>query len=264
MVKLNPNGFVSVKLEDCFENYQAEELLNGQNQTYCNNCNQLSNATTGNKLFTSPEVLTIILNRGKGLEFDVNFEYPLILDIDKYVMDKSQKNNKYELICVLTHLGPSGMSGHFIAFCKSPVDKKWYCYNDASVSLCGDPRYQNNNEIEGLPYVLFYQKCNPNNGAFESQNNNNNNIYNNYNYNNINLQDSITLYFTYNDKELYLTVKKNKINHQYLVNKLRQTYKYLSNNISLVFQTTNDYFNLDEYLKSNELKDGDKILIFSN
>ena len=263
MVKLNPNGFVSVKLEDCFENYQAEELLNGQNQIYCNNCNQLSNATTGNKLFTSPEVLTIILNRGKGLEFDVNFEYPLILDIDKYVMDKSQKNNKYELICVLTHLGPSGMSGHFIAFCKSPVDKKWYCYNDASVSLCGDPRYQNNNEIEGLPYVLFYQKCNPNNGAFESQNNNNN-IYNNYNYNNINLQDSITLYFNYNDKELYLTVKKNKINNQYLVNKLRQMYNYLPNNISLVFQTTNNYFNLDDYLKSNELKDGDKILIFPN
>ena len=261
MVKLNPNGFVSVKLEDCFENYQAEELLNGQNQIYCNNCNQLSNATTGNKLFTSPEVLTIILNRGKGLEFDVNFEYPLILDIDKYVMDKSQKNNKYELICVLTHLGPSGMSGHFIAFCKSPVDKNWYCYNDASVSLCGDPRYQNNNEIEGLPYVLFYQKCNSNNGAFESQNNN---IYNNYNYNNINLQDSITLYFTYNDKELYLTVKKNKINHQYLVNKLRQMYNNLPNNISLVFQTTNGYFNLDDYLKSNELKDGDKILIFPN
>ena len=118
----------------------------------------MSNATTGNKIFTSPEVLTIILNRGKGLEFDVNFEYSLNLNIEKFVIDKSERNNKYELICVLTHLGPSGMAGHFITFCKSPVDQNWYCYNDASVSQCDDPRYQNNDEIEGIPYVLFYQK----------------------------------------------------------------------------------------------------------
>ena len=258
MVKLNPNGFISVSLENCFDNYQAKEMLNGQNQIYCNNCNQLSNATTGNKLFTSPEVLTIILNRGKGLEFDVNFEYPLILDLDKYVMDKSQKNNKYELICVLTHLGPSGMSGHFIAFCKSPVDKNWYCYNDAIVSLCGDPRYQNNNELEGLPYVLFYQKLNSNNGAFGSQNNNNN-------YNNINLQESITLYFTCNeDKELYLTVEKHNINYQYLVNKLIEKYNFNQNNIQLLIQTNNNLSNLNDYLKSYKLKDGDKILLIEN
>ena len=255
MVKLNPNGFISVSLENCFENYQAEEMLNGQNQIYCNNCNQLSDATTGNKLFTSPEVLTIILNRGKGLEFDVNFEYPLILDISQYVMDKSQKNNKYELICVLTHLGPSGMSGHFIAFCKSPVDKNWYCYNDAIVSQCDDPRNQNNNELEGLPYVLFYQKLNSNNGAFGSQNNNNN-------YNNINLQESITLYFSCEgDKEYYLTVEKHKINYQYLVIKLSEKYNLNQNNIQLLIQTNNDYTSLNEYLKSYKLKDGDKILL---
>ena len=268
MAKINPQGFISVTLENCFENYQTEEMLNGPNQIYCNHCFQLSDATTGNKLFTSPEVLTIILNRGKGLEFDVNFEYPLILDIDKYIMDKSQKNNKYELICVLTHLGPSGMSGHFIAFCKSPVDKQWYCYNDASVSQCGDPRYQNNNEIEGLPYVLFYQKINSNDGAFESQNNyynNYNNNYNyNYNYNNVNLQESITLYFTLNEKEIYLNVNKHQINSQYLVNELKKNYDINTNNIQLFIQINNNLKELDDYLKYYELKNGDKILIIGN
>jgi hypothetical protein len=158
------------------------------------------------------------------------------------------------------------MSGHFIAFCKSPVDKIWYCYNDASVSLCGDPRYQNNNEIEGLPYVLFYQKCNSNNGAFESQNNN-------YNYNYINLnsannesfQEYITLYFTCNDKEYYLTVEKNKINYQYLVIKLKEQYDFFQNNIQLLIQTNNNnLIDLDEYLKSYKLKDGDKIILIEN
>ena len=201
------NGFISVTLDNCFENYQE----------YCNSCNRLSNASTSNKIFTSPEVLTIILNRGKGIEFDVNFEYPLSLDIDKYIIDKSRGNNKYELICVLTHLGPSGMSGHFIAFCKSPVDNQWYCYNDASVSKCHDPRYQNTNEIEGIPYVLFYQKCNSNNKIYEKKNIN----YTHESYDNKDERykyifkneekkekNSIGLYFIYNEKELLLSVDK--------------------------------------------------------
>ena len=183
----------------------------------------MSNATTGNKIFTSPEVLTIILNRGKGLEFDVNFEYSLNLNIEKFVIDKSERNNKYELICVLTHLGPSGMAGHFITFCKSPVDQNWYCYNDASVSQCDDPRYQNNDEIEGIPYVLFYQKKNS-----DKTNEKKHNFYENYyfnngkqildKFNNLNNQDknSIELCFIYSDKEFKLSVKKNKISAEYL------------------------------------------------
>ena len=159
LVKKNPTGFWSVTLENCFENYQEPEILSGMNQIYCNNCRRQANASTRNSMFTGPEVLTIILNRGKGLEFQVEFEYPLILDLDKFVNDKNS-NNKYELIAVLTHIGPSGMAGHFIAFCKSPVDDKWYCYNDADVQEVIDPRIQNNNQIEGIPYVLYYQRYN--------------------------------------------------------------------------------------------------------
>ena len=131
----NREGFCAVTLEDCFEHYQTEEVLSGENQIYCNNCQGMANANTKNVLYTSPEVMTIILNRGKGLEFEVNFEYPLVLDIDKYVTEKKgNDNNKYELICILFYYGESNMTGHFIAFCRSPVDGKWYCYNDAIVT----------------------------------------------------------------------------------------------------------------------------------
>jgi len=140
MIKKSPNGFCCVSLFNCFESYQEEEILNGANQIYCNQCKQYSNAATSNKIYTSPEVMTIILNRGKGLEFDVEFEYSLMINIGKFVIDKTSENNNYELICILTHLGPSGMSGHFIAFCKSPVDGNWYLYNDAQVKKCDDPR----------------------------------------------------------------------------------------------------------------------------
>ena len=57
---------------------------------------------------------------------------------------------------VITHLGESGESGHFVASCKSPVDNKWYRYNDSIVYLINDF----NKEVEkfGTPYILFYQR----------------------------------------------------------------------------------------------------------
>jgi len=172
----------------------------------------------------------------------------------------------------LTHLGPSGMSGHFIAFCKSPVDKQWYCYNDATVSRCNDPRDQNNNELEGIPYVLFYQKNNSE--IFGKSNINNNNDYDNNDINysngfkNEGKQDnnSITLNFSYNGMELPLSVfpKYNRISPSSLVNELISKYNHLPQNIFLLFQNGVEMLDLREYLRYNKLKDGDKILIIVN
>ena len=79
----------------------------------------------------------------------------MTINIDKYVNEKNKDAN-YELIGVIAHIGPSSMGGHFIAYCKSPVDKKWYCYNDAQVTECADP--ENDINSKGIPYVLFYQR----------------------------------------------------------------------------------------------------------
>ena len=231
MIKKSPNGFVSVTLDNCFQNYQEAEVLSGQNQIYCNNCKQMANATTGNQIFTVPQVMTIILNRGKGLEFDVNFEYPLKLNIDNYIVDKSSINNNYELICVLTHIGPSGMAGHFIAFCKSPTNGKWYCYNDADVSEIDDPRYENSDEIETIPYVLFYQKMNPNSP----------------NQNNFN---TITLYIQYNEKQFFLTIETD-FTVKKLIKKLNKDCN-VPKNVSLYYNGPNNLELMDESKNINE------------
>jgi hypothetical protein len=209
MIQKNHNCLKSVKLEDCFEHYKRDEKLFGSNQIYCNSCRQMADASNINMIYNSPEVLTIILNRGKGLQFEVNFEYPLRLNIDKFILDKTCKNNNYDLICVLTHLGPSGMSGHFVAFCKSPVDGKWYLYNDAQVSSCKDPRNQDNTMIEGIPYVLFYQKC------YVKEN-------------------MITLYVRYYDKEVYVDIEKDIIISE-LINRIHIQYE-IPLNIMLYLQ----------------------------
>jgi len=244
MTKKNPQGFLSVNLTDCFENYQQEELLMGENQIFCNNCRRMSDASTSNKMYTSPEVMTIILNRGKGLEFDVNFEYPLYLDIDNYIIEKSDSGNDgYELICVLSHYGPSGMAGHFIAFCKSPVDQKWYCYNDAQVSKCEDPTSQENGDIEGIPYVLFYQKCNKNKIKKIKKNDDDE-------------PNKISLYFNYNDKQLFLEVDKT-IKIKNLIKALINEFN-LNENINLYQQKNNDFIDLNPKYSIDyyDIKDG--------
>ena len=53
-------------------------------------------------------------------------------------------------------MGESGATGHFIAYCKSPIDKQWYRYNDDLVSQV----YNFKQEIidYAMPYILFFQK----------------------------------------------------------------------------------------------------------
>ena len=290
LVKKNPKGFCSVTLENCFENYQESEILSGMNQIYCNNCRRQANACTRNSMFTSPEVLTIILNRGKGLEFQVEFEYPLILNLDKFVHDKSL-NNRYELIAVLTHIGPSGMAGHFIAFCKSPVDDKWYCYNDADVQEVIDPRQNNDDQIEGIPYVLFYQRYNSSSKKAQEKNycdtslnnyqkvdnyekkkaslkkgynksydfrKNRGEIWNNSYYNS---SKKITLYFEYEQNEFPLDLNEDDRFYN-VINKLNARYG-VPKNVTLYYQRGNQLLPIEDStsLKFHQFKDKDKITV---
>ena len=161
----SPQQFSHVTLENCFQQYISAELLSGLNKLYCNNCSQDSDAISYNVIYRHSKVLIIILNRGQGLEFNVPFAYPKEIEINNFINMNDNKNyeNKekkivYELISVITHMGGSNMSGHFISCAKSPVNKKWYIYNDAIVYECENPlNIFGNNTTSSIPYVLFYQ-----------------------------------------------------------------------------------------------------------
>ena len=62
------------------------------------------------------------------------------------------------MIGVVTHLGESDASGHFIAYCKSPIDRCWYQYNDELVFEVKDFSKEIRDYVE--PEILFYQKIN--------------------------------------------------------------------------------------------------------
>ena len=147
-----------VNIYECFEDYQKSELFIGQNQNYCNKCKQLNNSLYTSKIYVSPNVLIIILNRGKGNIYDVKLIFSEIINITKYVLMKDTPNIIYSLSGVITHIGQSGPNAHFVASCKSPVDQKLYRYNDAIISPITD--IQKEIIDFGTPYILFYQKVN--------------------------------------------------------------------------------------------------------
>ena len=121
----NIQNINSVNIYDCFDYNQKLEFFTGENSMYCNNCKSQQPASYNTLLFTAPEIMIIVLNRGKGIEFNVKLDFYEELNLQNYV----QFNNfgyLYNLIGVVTHLGESGASGHFIAYSKSPVDNQWY------------------------------------------------------------------------------------------------------------------------------------------
>ena len=156
------SGFENVNIIDCFDCYISEDKnINPEKKLHCIKCNKDTDYTVFNIISSFPEVLTIILNRGHHLKFDVEFQISYTLEnLERYMIkleddnDKKLINIRYRLIGIIIHIGKSGDEGHFYTYCRSPVDKKWYSYNDEKVKYISDPL----EEIKGIPYLLFYEK----------------------------------------------------------------------------------------------------------
>jgi ubiquitin C-terminal hydrolase len=146
-----------VNMDDCFLYNQKTDLFTGENKNYCNLCKQLSESHYTSKIYISPNILIIILNRGKGNIYKVDLDFQNTIDISNYVIQKDKPRIIYNLYGVITHLGESGPNAHFVATCKSPVDGKWYRYNDANVKPIRD--FNADVKNFGIPYILFYEKC---------------------------------------------------------------------------------------------------------
>ena len=152
-IQMNQNNRVS--LYECFYYNQKTDLFNGQNQNYCNICKQLNDSLYTSKIYSSPNVLVLILNRGKGNIYNVKLDFNEIIDITQFVLAKDKPQITYTLYGVITHIGQSGPNAHFVASCRN-TDNKWYRFNDAIVNPISNLQKE---VIEfGTPYILFYQK----------------------------------------------------------------------------------------------------------
>ena len=145
----------TVHINDCFDYDKKISYMTGENSMYCNYCKQNSNSSMQTVLVTGPKILILLLNRGKGIQFDVKINFVEYLDLSNYIQDFNS-GVKYKLIGVITHMGESGMSGHFIAYCRDPISGSWHKYNDAIVTQVND--FQSEVINYAMPYLLFYEK----------------------------------------------------------------------------------------------------------
>ena len=152
LTNYNSNFINSVTIEDCFRHYQLTSILNNY---YCNKCKNQINCSYTNKISILPNIIIIILNRGKGLQYNVNISFDENIGLKDYV-EYCKDESIYELIGLVTHYGESSASGHFMARCKSPIDGNWYLYNDQIVTKIG--YFDKKTFAQGNPYILFYKK----------------------------------------------------------------------------------------------------------
>ena len=145
-----------VNLNDCFIYNQKTDKFTGENQNYCNICRKMADSDYTSRIYVSPNVLILILNRGKNNIYNVKLDFSLDIDITNFVILKDKPKVTYNLYGVITHLGESGPNAHFIASCKSPIDSLWYRFNDGLVYRIND--FQKEIHDFGNPYILFYQK----------------------------------------------------------------------------------------------------------
>jgi len=156
----NINQDNSVTLDDCFIFNQKTDLFTGENRNYCNICKQLYDSYYTSKIYSPPNNLIIILDRQKNNIYNIKLNFGETINITQYVICNYGNQWIYNLYGVITHFDQNTSNSHFVASCKSPVDNKWYRYNDDIVNPINDVL----NEIInfGTPYILFYQKQNKN------------------------------------------------------------------------------------------------------
>ena len=87
----------SVTIYECFQYNQKTELFSGENRNYCNICKQLYDSFYISKIFSSSNILILILNRGKGNIFNIKLEFTETIDLTQFVIQKDKPQMIYEL-----------------------------------------------------------------------------------------------------------------------------------------------------------------------
>ena len=104
-ININNNQKQEIKkltLYDCFKHNNKKEDLTGENQIYCNQCQRNTNGQMIDEIHMAPNVLILIINRGKGNVFKCDLDFPKQLDLSKFISNPSSPK-LYDLIGVISH-----------------------------------------------------------------------------------------------------------------------------------------------------------------
>ena len=149
----------SVTLESMLEAFTKAEVLTEGNEYRCSYCKEMQKGVKKLDLWRLPNILIIQLKRFQYTrawrdKIGTFVDYPLTgLDMSKWSLAPDQKKNAiYDLYAVSCHGGGLG-GGHYWAYCKNLINKKWYTLNDSSSSQMDNASVKTQDA-----YLLFYAR----------------------------------------------------------------------------------------------------------
>jgi ubiquitin C-terminal hydrolase len=143
-----------VKLEDCLNFYNTTKIK----KNFCHFCKEYKEATISTQIYSSPNIFIFLLNlENKDREnADVNFILEKHINLGNFIENKIGPS-KYDLneIVFLNKIKKK-----YISLCLSPVDNRWYLYDDEKVELTDYDNFiqqENNNTLNYQPFILLYK-----------------------------------------------------------------------------------------------------------
>ena len=149
-----------INIYDCLKNYNKAKKIN----FFCKNCNANENVVCNSKIFLTSHSLIFLLNReidfrenNKLLKIKFNIDEKI--DLNNFI-ENDHSPKKYRLIGIISiYLKEK----RYVNFCQSPIDKKWYFYNNEKkvedVNLEEELKEDNKEENEFIPTILVYKEC---------------------------------------------------------------------------------------------------------
>ena len=195
--RINQSKFYTIQLQvqnkfnlyESLDSFIEGEKMDGDNCIFCEKCNRKMPAVKSQNFQELPRILIFVLKR---FEFNYNtmqkfkindyYEFPMELNMDKYVQKTNSNNNinnLYKLKSIVVHSG-SCESGHYYSYILEDKTGDWYEFNDIKISKFDIKKLdieafskneiinENGNKIEKEntrnAYMLFYEKVDFNKG----------------------------------------------------------------------------------------------------
>ncbi|CAC5375830.1 USP31 [Mytilus coruscus] len=151
-----------VSLDNCLQLFTKEETLSGDDAWNCPHCHKYQQAATKTLgLWSVPNVLVIHLKRFRQVgvrrnKLNTLVDFPVRgMDMSDHILHRNQPgidHGIYDLYGVCNHYG-NMLGGHYTAYCKNPLDGKWYEFDDSKVKSISEAEVKTSSA-----YLLFYQK----------------------------------------------------------------------------------------------------------
>jgi len=148
-------GNSTVLLNECLQDYGQKVVVEG---VTCEKCKAKRVKEKFTRIDRLPEILIVNLNRFRmgyysGQKVNTLVKFPLEgLKPGSFCERKADRNSVYDLIAVCNHSG-STKGGHYTAYAKNPLSKKWFLFDDQRVrgARAADV-------ISHRAYILFYKR----------------------------------------------------------------------------------------------------------